>query len=54
MAARMLGSKGVEIMRSHIGWRGKRVLAKTLGPKEGGLRDPTLVEKRNETFFIRV
>ena len=52
--ARTLGPKWGWIGGSHIDWRRKQVLARTLGPEGGGLWDPTSVGEDNETFFIRV
>ena len=44
----------MEDVEARRGWTLGGVPARTLGPEEGGLRDPTSIEEENETFFIRV
>ena len=40
--------------RNDINWREERVPMRTLGPKQGGLWNPTSIREENKTFFIRV
>ena len=46
--------RGVDLRRSHIDWRKKRVPAKALGLEGGGLWCPTLIGEENKTPFLRV